>query len=348
MKPILSLLAFLLWSFSGFGQENVTINDIEIPTAPALMILDNASTNIESPKSSKALTAAVLNGLNNNISVEFTPYFFLKKNKNYYNYNNFYRSENGELKYRGVFSGNTYSNLSVSLGMVKTDTTSNIAIGIKTNLITIASRKYLKGFKQSEDNYKKLYQMEIDLDQDELKENIEYKNLLKENYKLLDSIALFKPGFLLDIAGAYNHFFNSTTYSEGKSGRIGAWVTAGYNLDISGTKSTNYLSFYLYGRLLRDKIVYDTSILGYTEKDFKDFGAKVELEFNNFSFAYEYIKRNEKDNYRSVGLVKYKLYDSVLLQGGFGKNFDQANNLVTFLGISWGLDFENKFSTDYK
>lgn len=347
MKSLPYLLFFLFWHLAVAAQDEITIKDIEIPTSPALMLLDNASSNIETPKSTKALTGAVLDGLFKNASVEFTPYFFLKETKNYYNYNNFYVSEedNKTLKYRGVLSGNVYSNLSISMGVVRTDTTSNFAIGFKTNLVSIASSEYLKDFKKTEENYKVIYDKQKNSNPEELKNDTNYQDLLKENYKLLDSIALYKPTILLDIAGAYNHFFNSTNYSEGRSGKIGAWATASWNIRfLKMTKTTNYLSFYLYGRFLRDRMIYDASKLDYTEKDFKDIGGKVELEFKNLSFAYEYIKRDEKDNYRSVGLIKFKLKDAVLLQGGFGKNFEQAPDMLSFLGISWGIDFGNKFA----
>ncbi|WP_394776123.1 hypothetical protein [Flavobacterium sp.] len=71
-------------------------------------------------------------------------------------------------------------------------------------------------------------------------------------------------------------------------------------------------------------------------------GAKVELQFNDFAIDYEYINRtNQKDNYRSVGNLKYKINERFSITGGFGKNFEKTDNLVSFLGISWGIANNN-------
>lgn len=351
MKPILIML---LCGFpaSLLAQGTVVIKDIEIPTAPALMLLDNAPTNIETPKNIKAITAGILNGIGNNTALEFTPYFFLNTNKNFYNYNNFYvtnTSGTKALEYRGIFSGNVYSNLSVSFASVRSDTTSNLAIGIRTNLIKIQSRAWHGEFNKADALYRvRIRKLEEELDPEELAVSDEYKKLVSQYNVLLDSLVLLnqKPMFGLDAAVAYNHFFESNDYSEGRMGRRAAWLTASYNLSLDHDvrNSKNFLSLYAYGRYLKDNMTLDPETMQYSDFDFFDFGGKAEFELGNFSFAYEYVKRNRNDNYRSVGSIKYTIRESILLSGGFGRNFSQQDNLVSFLGISWGIDYGNEFS----
>ena len=90
-------------------------------------------------------------------------------------------------------------------------------------------------------------------------------------------------------------------------------------------------------------MTYDTTLLSYKKEKNFDIGAKIELQLNDFAIGYEYINRtNQKDNYRSVGNLKYKINERFTITGGFGKNFEKTDNLVSFLGISWGIATNNE------
>jgi hypothetical protein len=347
MKSVL-LLALAALSLPAFGQSSM--QDLAIPTAPAVILLDDAATNVETPQNVKALTTSLLNGLGENISVEVTPYFFVEKNKNYYNYNNFYVAGEGaarRLEYRGFFSGNVWSNLSVSLASVHKDSVRHLALGVRMNLIRLASKRYKEEFIAANLLFEgKIRQMELDLDPDELAKSEPYKKLLREYDAALDSLESKKPLFAVDAAAAYSHFFDNTTYSEGRTGKVAAWMTVSLNMPLEQDikEHNNYISLYAMGRYLHDQTVYDAASSAFTGKDYFDVGGKAELNLDHFSVGYEYLRRDGKDNYRSVGTIAFTLFDQLRLSGGFGKNFERTDDLVTFLGISWGFDFRNAFT----
>jgi len=165
---------------------------------------------------------------------------------------------------------------------------------------------------------------------------------LKSN---VDSIQNLKPVFSIDLASAYNHFFDNSAYSSGKFGKVGIWATLTFNQSLS-KNNKNYLNIYLFNRFIRDEMQYDDTLHTYKKNSFTDIGGKIGFEFNKLSIAYEYIKRTgDGADYRSVGSVNYKLSKDVTIEGGFGKNFQDTDNLITILGLRWGLNFNNEFST---
>ncbi len=347
MKALLYIGVFCA-SLPALAQNSM--QDLAIPTAPAVILLDDAATTIETPQNVKALTASLLNGLGENIAVEVTPYFFVEKNKNYYNYNNFYLKGEGaarQLEYRGFFSGNVWSNLSVSLASVHKDSVQHLSLGARTNLIKLASKAYKREFIAASTLFEgKIRKMELDLDPEELAVSEPYKKLIRDYNAALDSLESKKPLLAVDAAAAYSHFFQSTTYSEGRTGKVAAWMTVSLNVALEHDikEHNNYISLYALGRYLHDQTLYDVPSATYQSKDYFDVGGKAELNLDHFSIAYEYVRRDGKDNYRSVGTIACTLFDQLHLTGGFGKNFERTDDLVTFLGISWGFDFGNMFN----
>ncbi|MDY0088744.1 MAG: hypothetical protein RBR78_00090 [Flavobacteriaceae bacterium] len=347
------LVFFLL---SGLGicaqQGNITIDNMDIPNAPALVLLDETFTIVETPKSIKALTAGLANGLGNNVALEFSPYLLFSNNRSFYDYNG-YKIVNAELKEKGLF-GQIYTNLSVSVASVRKDAVSNISVGLRTNLLTIHSSKRNEAFNEAENIYnKELYNIKKDEDDwENLRNNPRFIQLTNEYNTLMDSVSSLntKPLFSIDIAGAYSHIYTNNNYDSGTKGKIATWLTLSYNQEIHNMRSGNstYMSFYAIGRYLNDSMYFDENINEFTDRSLFDVGGKVEIDFSRLLFGYEYIKRtNEKDNYRSVGTIKYKLNSDLILTGGFGKNFENNDNLVSFLGINWGFDLgKNTFSND--
>lgn len=178
------------------------------------------------------------------------------------------------------------------------------------------------------------------------KEADTFRKNFASNLKILES-EIPKALFTLDAAVAYSLFYPSNNYSDGQTGKFGVWSTANLNLKLLSDDNKEYLSFYTYGRYLKDNAYFDTGTNTYIHTDYFDIGAKVELEYHKLTFGYEYIHRDKgDDNYRSVGSIKYKFSDTITLTGGFGKNFEQKDNLVSIIGINWGIESNNNFSTN--
>lgn len=104
----------------------------------------------------------------------------------------------------------------------------------------------------------------------------------------------------------------------------------------------SYVNLYALGRYASD----GTTIINgrYTVQSFFDFGGKLEFEFKNISVAYEYIYRADDitNTFRSNGIVRYKVSDRLFFSGAFGKNFGEDNNLISLLGLNWGLTSGNE------
>ncbi|RQO36766.1 hypothetical protein DBR39_16970 [Chryseobacterium sp. KBW03] len=168
---------------------------------------------------------------------------------------------------------------------------------------------------------------------------------MKEFQKFVNNLSESKPVFSIDFAGAYNHFFDKERFSSGSFGRFGTWLTMNWNINLDRPdkeEKKNYLKLYILNRFLVDRMIYNKKADAYDKNSFYDLGGKVNFEFNRLSVAYEYIRRfGDFEDYRSVGSIMYKINDNVSLIGGFGKNFENQNDLVTTLGLRWGLNFNN-------
>jgi hypothetical protein len=414
---LILIFSFLFYNVNIYSQENISVKDLELPSAPALTLLDESSTNIESPKDIQALTTTLINNINNNFAIEFSPYMFFKKSNRFYEYNSFNVVDNKMIKHDPWFSS-TFKDLGISVAKIKKDNADHISIGLRTNLLKFVTKDYENKFvnidkifrdvPQNIDDYDsfvnvalegdtisankifvkmEMYEIEKIDDSKELailktRYEISDKTLdiltsskaepneslsqtikrikgykeakknrdkyLRENYynayeKLTEKA--YKPFFTLDVAAACSYFFEENIYSNGKMGRLGAWTTANLNINF-GKDEDNYISLYLYNRYLKNQAKYDETTKKFIETEYFDVGGKLEVEISKISFAYEYIQRTkESNNYRSVGTIKYKFSETIILNGGFGKNFEKTDNLVSFLGISWGFEYDNEFKT---
>ena len=366
LKIVMSFFSIALYA----QTETIKITDLELPNAPAFTILDYAPTIISNPKTTQELTLSLINsvsssnGIPTDYALEFTPFWtFSGENKSLSSY------LKGEEKETIV---KPYKNLSVSLASVKKDSLQNLSFGIRTNIITINSKKVtqivqsinndlvninkkidavLKPAGDFEDPTAGNIESGSEEDQqrdkekmDQLSKDTEYVKLIKKIDDKLNEIKRLKakPVLSIDVAGAYNHFFDDAEFKSGKFGRLGAWATINENLTFSNN-AKNYICLYQYARYLVDEMDYDADAMTYIKDKSLDLGAKVELQINDLTLGYEYVLRtSEKDNYRSVGNIKYKINDNVVLNGGFGKNFEATDDLISFLGVSWGLSQNNK------
>lgn len=362
MKKKLIIVLFLV-TLKIFSQESNTIKitDLELPNAPAFTILDYSPTIISTPSTTQAFTLSLINSVNSSkgfptdYALEFTPYWvFANRGRNLTDY---------VIKENQKSYSKPYKNLSFSLASVKKDTIQNVSVGIRTNVLTVSRKERQESIDKlllKLERFKEITDQKLTLDQNpyesgtaeynqwnldqinKLSKLEEYKKLTTDIYAVIDTLEASKPIFTADIATAYNHFFDENEFKSGKLGRYGAWLTLNANFKLSKTNN-NYLNIYQYSRYLIDEMTYDTTLLSYKKEKNFDIGAKIELQLNDFAIGYEYINRtNQKDNYRSVGNLKYKINERFTITGGFGKNFEKTDNLVSFLGISWGIATNNE------
>ncbi|WP_045500870.1 hypothetical protein [Chryseobacterium sp. StRB126] len=206
------------------------------------------------------------------------------------------------------------------------------------------NKKFLVGL------YKKFKADVVTLKFDRAKFSQDNIKAMEEVQKTIVNLSEMKPKFSIDFAGAYNHFWDNKDFSSGRFGRLGAWLTMNYNIDLNkdkNEKEKNYLKLFLLNRYIVDKMKFDKASSTYGNNSFYDIGGKLNFEFNKLSFGYEYIQRfGDDEDYRSVGSIMYRINDNVSLIGGFGKNFENKDNMIATLGLRWGLNFNNDFDTD--
>lgn len=354
-------ILFFSTQLVSYGQfkENITLKDLEVPEAPAMTLLDEAPSIVNRPNSPRAFVLSVINsfqgdysGLPKNYALELTPFwFFSHKKMNFFRYAGL--TEHGMNPFAGIKMA------SLSMAYVsKTDKedqppTSNISIGIRSTLIRFYRSTYYQELLDANlyavGRLKRLEtaQEEAGATPDLLfSDPKRYHQIVKrviDSVENNDSLITMleklkeKPIFAIDGAVAYNAYFSDNNFSSKQSGRFGAWLTLNYSYRFS-KNSTNYLNIYGVGRYISDNTNVDEDMVG-DRTDYFDFGGKFELEFDKLTIAYEFIHRinDAGDSYRSAGLLKYKINDNIYLTGAFGRNFGETENLITLLGINWGI-----------
>lgn len=151
-----------------------------------------------------------------------------------------------------------------------------------------------------------------------------------------------KPVFRLDGSLGYSVLFKENEINTSTASRFGSWLTADFAVRFN---DKNYLNLYAIGKYIDDGFNLDMEG-NYFTNSFWDVGGKIELEFNKFKFSYEYLNRtNDDERFRSVGNLSYQVNSKIVITGGFGRDFPVEDNLVTLLGINWGLNLNGKTFT---
>lgn len=335
-------------------SNNVDIKSIDISTSTALGLLDSPSSIVTSNSTVKEFSVTT----ENFSMVSFEGTLFLNKKG---------RDLKG-LEYFGLgknvneIKAITFDKLlrpTLSGALNQTDTLTKISVGINFNLFTV----YSTSTQKMKDSYlalkKDVNTLATMADEALLKAG---KKISDNNYATLKvaemnkiemempdafSNSLKKPLLSLDIAGAYSQVFPNNDFHNDKD-RFGAWSTLTVSQNLSKKrKSEDYINAYVFSRYLNDNAVYNEDDNVYESMNYFDFGGKLQLDLGKLSIGYEYIKRNQgKDNYRSVGVLQYKINSDVYITGGFGKNFNATfdKELVTLFGIRWGLNKKDLLS----
>ncbi|MDR7209411.1 hypothetical protein [Flavobacterium piscis] len=348
MKKTFTLLFFVLIQicFSQNTAKSVDLKSVQILNSTALSLLDNTAAIITSNTDCKDFNINTENL--SNISLDFSlnkgklnglEYYGLGKNIN-------------DLKQATI---NKLLRPNVSAVVNQTDSTTNLAAGFNVNILTVFRSKpenikaaYLsirKTTEQLEAEAKSIMAKKFpNLNQSSLEYDSQYIKVLDslptESKKNADDFAeiLKKPLLTLDFAAAYSTLYSDNTHGNNQQDRVGVWST----LTFSPKVENNYLNLYGFIRYIKDNSVYNNLTSSFSDQiEYFDYGCKIQIDIDAISFGYEYIKRNGNGkDYRSVGIVQYKINSNYYLTGGFGKNFtsNSSKDLVSLLGIRWGIN----------
>ncbi|WP_223598555.1 hypothetical protein [Chryseobacterium sp. GVT01B] len=394
MKNFILILIFFPLVFYAQQKKdiNIELKELEITTAPSVVLLGVSPSELEIVKSKKAIVLSLVNsfkkseGIPDSYAFEITPFWLLpSSNMNsskYAGYNTVKGSDN-EMKYKwNAFS--EVKKASFSLGFVRDlslgtgDEMKNpsFAFSVRSTLIRVRTRKNkdsilahdarLKGVLSNinkdwvHSNEHKLLSdscMRAGVKDDAKAEIFEkgkarFKKKFAEKYKSSKEADYYRnlleapPLISADFAGGYSTFFSDNKFSNNHFGKLGFWLTLNTGFDFAKSDEPNVekrLNFYGIVRYLDDGTNLDANQQFLRTKNC-DLGGKAEFTYKRFSISYEYIYRiNDIENtFRSSGLIAYKVSDKVYINAAFGKNYGEKDNLISFLGLNWGLDSEKK------
>ena len=347
MKKLITFLFLAIAQIcaSQSTTESVDLKEVQILNSTALALLDNSAAIVTSNPDCKDFNINTENL--SNLSFDFS----LNKGK-----------LNG-LEYYGLgkttndfkqFTSDKLFRPNVSGVVTRTDSTTYIAAGINVNVFTIFRKRKEEMQKAFNDIRNTTTEMNNEADLimarnfpnlNRATNLIEYQ---KEYAKILESLPsvkandfaelLKRPLITLDLAAAYSTLYDGNNHDSNQKDRTGVWSTVTWSPKID----KSYLNIYGFIRYIKDSSVYNEETQSFSDKfEYFDYGSKVQIDINSLSFGYEYIRRNGNGkDYRSVGLIQYKINSNYYITGGFGKNFtsDSSKDLVSLLGIRWGIN----------
>jgi len=365
MKKILIGLLASMFVFQVFSQGEMQLEDLQMPASPAFVLLDVAPSSIERPTTIKAFTTSLVNnitennGIPENYAVDFAPYWFFKhKNLTAMKYWGFKKADN---HYRETpFSQARYGSLSMASvrSQIPVDTmaeeqyVSNVAFGFRTCLFQIRGSAAVDALVELNKKYKDRIR---EITDDPLISGDELANIIAQDEELLKtindirSVLARKPAFAIDLAASGAWSFGNKDFNSISMNRYGLWLILSYSKSLNKkekTKKDNYLSLYASTRFLSDYNFLNEEG-NISTVNMMDAGGKAELELGRFSIGYEYLARfnltdSRQQTFRSSGTISYRASNQFLITAAFGKNFGSFNNLISQIGIQWGLTGKNQ------
>jgi len=357
MRPTLLLILlcapFALWSQ---GNTQTQLDNLAPPSSPAFVLMDIAPSTVYTPASIKALSLQVLNGLGGgntdgipkNFAAEIVPFWYTNpKGMNFLTFHNLKKSDASNESLDGYYSQNVFGDIfkraSVSFAYMDDtfevfQTPQNfISVGARTTVIKMLRKQDIKNVISKYKNYDQFmkdFANDPEADITQLATSADFKRVYDE----LNSAVNIKPLLTVDLAVAYSTLLNNNNSDFSDTlGRYGAWLSSDLALGFANNNN-NYIHIYAVARYLKDGLNINAENQLFNTESY-DVGGKLEIELNKLSIGYEYLSREgDTDEYRSIGTVRYQVSGSIVLTGGFGKNFKSGDDTVSLLGLKWGIN----------
>ncbi|MBL0183755.1 MAG: hypothetical protein IPP96_16300 [Chitinophagaceae bacterium] len=308
-KYAIFLLAIVTWH-SIYAQNEIKISELSIPTSPGFVLADKAPASIEKPTTPKAFGVSLLN-LREGGAVEVTPYWLV--NHPAYTFTDYFKKRKFPV----------LETFNISAATFKTDTTSSVSMGFRTQIV----RLYSKAARE-ELEAKRLEIVGLLSVEDFTPEALEAIEKARKELSDLKS----KITFNFEIAAAIIGSSKNNSFKNLQSDKSGVWANIRYRpkecpLDFTA------LARYSWTNNTNPKVGSDSA--------FFDYGLSLSFQKPKYDLALEFINRYDfsiKSNTNRLALVvNYMIYDNIVIVGSFGKNFDKVKNLLTVVGVKFGL-----------
>ena len=310
MKKTILYICFFFEIISANAQTKmISINDLNIPTSPAFVILDKSPASIEKPSNPKALGLSLINLWQGSGAAEFTPYWLT--NKPAYLFSDDIKNKNP-----------IFQTLAFSIASAKEDTMTSIAVGFRTQLARSYSANTIKLIND------KVEEIVAELSGGD---NIDEENIKKLKKDLNDLKS--KTNWVVELAGAYAG--KSSPKESVAAYKSGFWAHLKWTPDASPVTFVGLARY--------------TSSIGNVSKSisdsvFFDYGLNISHQSNDFDLQFEYVKRKDVSANavydRAVLVANYQIMPGVVAVVSFGKDFNKVNNIFSALGVKFGLSNE--------
>lgn len=294
-------IIFSVISLSIYAQPK--IDELNIPSSPAFVLLDESPANIEKPTNPKALALSLINVWEGSGAMEFTPYWL-------YDHPNYYFDE--DVKNHFPF----FQTLAFSLATSEKDEVTSISGGFRVQLFRL--------YDNETDIINSIAPIEnalANIPPDEAAIKSLAKQLAEKRSKIKWNV---------ELAGAYSGESTSETKLSGN--KLGFW------LNIRHTPTDWPIDFVLLSRY--SKVFGDNEAL-VPDSSFMDYGASISKQGDVFDLQLEYVFRRDTtldlDYDRLAFIANYEVLPGVVAVASFGKNFDEFDEVFTALGIKFGL-----------
>lgn len=314
------------------GDNEVTFDELETPSSPGFILLDDAPASIERPTTPQGFGASLLGFFQGTGGAIETAPYWLANHPNL-TAEDFYKKHNLTI----------LQHLSFSAATVRSDSSQYVSGGIRTRLYQKYSDDGLMALDAKKQEIESLMlnidfvraaQLQGTEDPEELKELKKIENQLEE----LDGLRgeyqelLLKPVFTLDVAGAVGAGSMSKSYKDMSLSRWAIWVSLNYR------PKGNDFYFTVLGRYLNNQ-----EFEGYSDNStLVDIGTRLNYDVKKFSASLEYLHRLDLDNsifddFRIAAIGSYQINDNFYLTSTFGKNFTDIENIIAMAGINFGF-----------
>lgn len=307
---LLSIAFFFLFTTSILFAQNTT-NDIkfqnlETPSSPGFILLDNAPSSIERPTTPQGFGVSVLGFFQGTGgAMEFAPFWLATHPK-----------LTAEKMYKNKFP--ILYNFSISAATVKSDSSNYVAGGFRTRLFQTFGTS----------NIGKLDAIKSELENALADLDLEKIKKLQTDYSNLIS----KPIFTIDLAAAIGAGSVTNSFSDIELNRWAAWMSFNYRPkgnDFYITALTRYIN--------------NEKFEEYTiTADLLDVGTRLNYDINKFCISLEYLQRldftsKSYSDYRLAAIGSYQISENFFITSTFGKNFTDVNNIIAMAGVNFGF-----------
>lgn len=307
----LTILALILAIHTVHCQtQPPKLDELNIPSSPAFVLLDESPANIEKPTNPKDFTISLLSASQEGGAIETAPYWLVDHNN--------YTFANDVKNHYPILQ-----TFALSIASVKKSDTTTVSVGFRVQLFRqyfdeaaiLASKAIIEGILSNPPINTVALKTEADkLDAQRGREK-----------------------FSLELAGAYSG--EGTNYKNLTGKKIGAWINFRYT-----PAKDSFLDIVALARFSK---TFGGLTNQTNDSSFFDFGGSLSRQGDTFDIQLEYVYRRDTTlniNYdRLAFIANYQVMPGIVAVASFGQNFDKEKDLFTAFGVKFGiLNRDNK------